>query len=154
MDVLGSQSFMYWLLMPFSLSLEAKGFVAKDEDLLEEFMRSNQLAVNFQCSGIDSFCLFLQEKHWEFYVFHLPASISKVQKEKFLSSEGSEYLFSEEVMDSLVSDFQGNTSLTTQLALQKAVRAAQSPLVPPFMMGKRNVILNSLSCSKQVIGSK
>ena len=35
-------------------SLEAKGFVAKDGDLFEEFMRSLQLATNFQCTDVDS----------------------------------------------------------------------------------------------------
>ena len=47
-----------------------------------------------------------QEKHSWFYIFHFPVSISKVQKEELLSSDGSVSLFSDETLERPVLDFQ------------------------------------------------
>ena len=80
-----SQSFIYWLFTSLALSLEAEGFVAKDDDKNEEFVHFIQLSANFKCSRVDVAHLFLWEKCKELYVSHLPASISMVQKDEPLS---------------------------------------------------------------------
>ena len=129
MGVPESQSSMCWLFTSLLLALEAEGFVAKDGDLFEEFTWYIKLAANFHCSSANLVHLSLRKNCQEFYVSYLPASFLKAQKDELLSSKGAECLFFDEALGRLVLDFHEDTSLATQLALQKVVSEAKSPLV-------------------------
>ena len=108
-----------WVLSASLAFVRLQNFAPEDTSLFNTLVTSLSKSLAHQASLTASHTAFLALKRCEFYLSHLPAYFSEVNKCAMLSSPAvcSEFLFAESDVSCLLADTQTSSSLRSQQAL-------------------------------------
>ena len=108
-----------WLLSSLLVFVRLQGFQPADLALFNTLVTSLSESLAHQASVSASHTAFLGLKRMQFYLSHLPAYFSEVNKQAMLSSPlvCSDFLFAESDIARMVADTQASSSLCSQQAL-------------------------------------
>ena len=108
-----------WILSGLLAFVRLQNFALEDSSLFNTLVTSLSKSLAHQASLTASHTAFLTLKHRQFYLSHLPAYFSDVNKRSLLSALAvcADFLFSEADVARLLSDTQTSSSLWSQQAL-------------------------------------
>ena len=130
-----------WLLSALLAFVRLQGFSPADASLFNTLVTSLSNCLAHQASISASFTAFLSLKRRHFYLSHLPAYFSEVNKRAMLAAPvvGATFLFAESDVARLLADTQTSSSLRSQQALVDVAsrRRRSSPYRSPARTSAR-----------------